>query len=128
MRGAAVVGGGGVCCTCDPSLGDRDRIAGIFGPEELIHPPPNTVPASAATPVANSVTLEQFIPTMPSPPEDMGDVASTKSVRQRDRAKVFVVEAAEGSPSSVRCQGNQDRPVPLGLEQHAGMLIPHDII
>ena len=40
------------------------------------HPPPNTVPASAATPVVNSVTLEQFIPTMPSPPEDMGQVAS----------------------------------------------------
>ena len=30
--GAAVVGGGGVCCTCDPSRGDRDRIAWIFGP------------------------------------------------------------------------------------------------
>ena len=72
------------------------------------HPPPNTVPASAATPVVNSVTLEQFIPTMPSPPEDMGQVASTESVRQTDRAKVFVVEAAEGSPSTVRCQGDQD--------------------
>ena len=32
IRGAAVVGGGRVCCTCEPSLGDRDRIAGIFGP------------------------------------------------------------------------------------------------
>ena len=29
IRGAADVG---VCCTCDPSLGDRDRIAGIYGP------------------------------------------------------------------------------------------------
>ena len=72
------------------------------------HPPPNTVPASAATPVVNSVTLEQFIPTLPSPPEDMGQVTSTKSVRQTYRAKVFVVEAAEGSPSTVRCQGDQD--------------------
>ena len=72
------------------------------------HPSPNTVPASAVKPVVNSVTLEQFIPTMPSPTEDMGEVASTKSVQQTERAKVFVVEAAEGSPSSVRCQGDQD--------------------
>ena len=72
------------------------------------HPPPNTVPASAATPVVNSVTLEQFIPTMPSSPEDMGQVASMDSVRQTVRAKVFVVEAAEGSPSTVRCQDDQD--------------------
>ena len=49
------------------------------------HPPPNPVPASAARPVVNSVTLEQF----------------TESVRQTDRANVFVVEAAEGSPSTV---------------------------
>ena len=48
-----------------------------LSPEHLL---PNTVPASAATPVVNSVTLEQFIPTMSSPPEDMGQVASTKSV------------------------------------------------
>ena len=57
-------------------------------------PPPSTVPASAGAPVVNSVTLEQFIPTMPSPPKDMGVVASTKSVRQTERAQVFVVEAA----------------------------------
>ena len=72
------------------------------------HPPPNTVPASAVAPVVNSVTLEQFIPTMPSPTEDIGEVASTKSVRQTERAKVFVVEVTDGSPSSVRCQGDQD--------------------
>ena len=72
------------------------------------HPPPNTVPASAATPVVSSVTMEQFIPTMPSPPEDMVQVARTESVRQTDRAKVFVVESAEGSPSTVMCQGDQD--------------------
>ena len=46
------------------------------------YPPPNTVPASAVAPVVNSVTLERFIPTMPSPTEDIGEVASTKSVRQ----------------------------------------------
>ena len=72
------------------------------------HPPPNTVPASAATPVVSLVTMEQFIPTMPSPPEDMMQVARTESVRQTDRAKVFVVEAAEGSPSTVMCQDDQD--------------------
>ena len=101
------------------------------------HPPPNTVPASAVAPVVNPVTLEQFIPPMPSATEDIGEVASTKSVRQTERAKVFVVEVTHGSPSSVRCQGDQDigpdltregpfdlskkgrtrpRPVPPGLE------------
>ena len=45
---------------------------------------------------------------MPSATEDIGEVASTKSVRQTERAKVFVVEATYGSPSSVRCQGDQD--------------------
>ena len=54
------------------------------------------------------MTLEQFIPTIASPPKDMGEVARTKSVRQTERAQVFVVEAAEGSPSSVKCQGGQD--------------------
>ena len=29
-------------------------------------------------------------------------------MRQTERAKVFVVEATDGSPSSVRCQGDQD--------------------
>ena len=72
------------------------------------HPPPNTVPASAVAPVVNPVTLEQFIPPMPSATEDIGEVASTKSVRQTERAKVFVVEVTHGSPSSVRCQGDQD--------------------
>ena len=45
---------------------------------------------------------------MPSPTEDIGEVSSTKSVRQTERAKVFVVEATDGSPSSMRCQGDQD--------------------
>ena len=57
---------------------------------------------------------------------------------------MFVVEAAEGSRSTVMCQGDQDigpdltrdrvrgrtrtRAVTSGPEQHAGMSIPHDII
>ena len=53
-------------------------------------------------------TLEQFIPPTPSATEDRGEVASTKSVRQTERAQVFVVEATDGSPSSVNCQGDQD--------------------
>ena len=46
------------------------------------HPPPNTFPASAATPVVSSLTIDQFLPTMPSPPEDMVQVARTESVRE----------------------------------------------
>ena len=72
------------------------------------HPPPNTFPASAATPVVSSETMDQFLPTMPSPPEDMVQVAETESVLETDRAEVFVVDAAEGSPSTVRCQADQD--------------------
>ena len=72
------------------------------------HPPPNTFPASAVAPVVNPVTLEQFVPPMPSATEDIGEVANTKSVRQPERAKVFVVEATDGSPSSGRCQGDED--------------------
>ena len=71
-------------------------------------PPPHPVPASAATPVVNSVIIEQLIPIMPPTPDDMRHDTSTESVRQTDRAKVFVVEAAEGSTSTVMCQGDQD--------------------
>ena len=112
------------------------------------HQPPNMVPVSAVAPVVNPVTLEQFIPPIPSATEDIGEVTSTKNVRQTERAKVFVVEATDGSPSSVRCQGDQDfgpdltregpfdvsqvepdpGQSPPGLEQHAGMSVPHDII
>ena len=35
-------------------------------------------------------------------------VSRTESVRETYRAEVFVVEAAEGSPSTVMCQGDQD--------------------
>ena len=61
----------------------------------LEQPPPLPVPASAATPVVNSVITEQFIPTMPPTPDDMRHDISTESVRQTDRAKVL-------------CQGDQD--------------------
>ena len=72
------------------------------------HSPPNTVPASAVAPVVNPVTLEQFVPPIPSATEDVGEVANTRSVRQPERAKVFVVEATDGSPSTGRCQSNDD--------------------
>ena len=70
--------------------------------------PLTELPASAATPVVNSAITEQFIPTMPPTPDDMKHKISTESVRQTDRAKVFVVEATEGSTSTVMCQGDQD--------------------
>ena len=44
---------------------------------------------------------------MPPTPNDMTHDTSTESVRQTDRAKVFVVEAAEGSTSTAMCQGAQ---------------------
>ena len=80
------------------------------------HLPPNTFPASATTPVVSAVTIDQFLPTMPSPPEDMVQVSRTESVRETDRAEVFVVEAAEGSPSTVMCQGDQDNSPDLTRE------------
>ena len=75
-------------------------------------PPPHPVPASAAAPVVSPVIMEQFIPPMPPTPDDMRHATSTESVRQTYRAKVFVVEATEGSTSTVRCQGEQD----IGLD------------
>ena len=72
------------------------------------HPSPNTVSASAVIPVVNTVTPEQCSTPTPSATEDRGEVTSTKSVRQTERAQVFVVEATDGSPSSVSCQDNQD--------------------
>ena len=72
------------------------------------HLSPNTVSASAVIPVVNTVTPEQCSTPTPSATEDRGDVISTKSVRQSERAQVFVVEATNGSPSSVSCRDNQD--------------------
>ena len=74
----------------------------------LEQPPPLPVPTSAATPVVISVATEPFILTMPPTPDDRRNDSSMGSVRQTDRAKVFVVEATEGSTSSAMCQGAQD--------------------
>ena len=74
----------------------------------LEQPPPLPVPTSAATPVVMSVATAPFIPTMPPTPDDRRNDSSTGSVRQTDRAKVFVVEATEGSASSAMCQGPED--------------------
>ena len=71
-------------------------------------PPLLPVPTSAATPVVMSVATEPFIPTMPPTPDDRRNDSSTGSVRQTDRAKVFVVEATEGFTSTAMCQGAQD--------------------
>ena len=45
------------------------------------HPPPKTFPSSAATPVVTSESMDQFLPTMPSPLEDMVPVAETECAR-----------------------------------------------
>ena len=75
-------------------------------------------------------------------------VAETESVRETDKTEVFVVDTAEGSPSTVMCQGDRDcgpdltregpfdayevppepGPSPLVLNRHAGMSISHDIV
>ena len=81
------------------------------------HPPPKAFPSSAATPVVTSATMDQFLPTMPSSPEDMVPVAETESVRETDRAEVFVVDTAEGSPSNVMCQGDRDSGPDLTREE-----------
>ena len=70
--------------------------------------PPLPVPTSAVTPAVISVAAEQYILTMPPTPDDRRNDSSTESVRQTDRAKVFVVEATEGSTSTAMCQGTQD--------------------
>ena len=74
----------------------------------LEQPPPLPVPTSATTLVVTSVATAPVIPTMPPTPDDRGNDSSAGSVRQTDRAKVFVVEATEGSTSSAMCQGAQD--------------------
>ena len=74
----------------------------------LEEPPPLPVPTSAATPAVISVITEPVIPMMPPTPDDKRNESSTGSVRQTNRAKVFVVEATEGSTSSAICQDAQD--------------------
>ena len=51
---------------------------------------------------------EPAIPMMPPTPDDKRNESGTGSVRQTDRAKVFVVESTEGSTSSAICQDTQD--------------------
>ena len=106
------------------------------------HPPLKAFPTSAATPVVTPGSMDQFLPTMPSPTEDIMPVAETESVRETVKTEVFVVDTAEGPSSTGMCQGDRDsggtfrcvrgrtrtRPVTTDPEQHAGMSIPHDII
>ena len=51
---------------------------------------------------------EPVIPMMPPTPDDKRNESGTGSVRQTDRAKVFVVESTQGSTSSAICQDAQD--------------------
>ena len=81
------------------------------------HPPPNTLLASAATRVDSSETMDQFLPTMPSPPEDMVQVAETESVLDTDRAESGVRRItwrrwACGALPVVRCFMGQSRSHP----------------
>ena len=100
----------------------------------LVDPPPLPV---------ISVITEPVIPMMPPTPDDKRNESGTGSVRQTDRAKVFVVESTEGSTSSPICQDAQDigpdltregpfdaceAEVTAGAEQYAGMPVPHDIV
>ena len=73
-----------------------------------IQPPPNTFPASAAASVVTLESRDQFLPTMSSSPEDMGPVAASESVRKTDEAETFIVDTAEGSPSTEMCHGDRD--------------------
>ena len=45
---------------------------------------------------------------MSSSPEDMGPVAASESVRKTDEAETFIVDTAEGSPSTEMCHGDRD--------------------
>ena len=74
----------------------------------LKDPPLLPVPTSAVTPAMISLTTEPVIPTMPPTPDDGRNKSGTGSVRQADRAQVFVVESTEGSTSSPLCQDAKD--------------------
>ena len=73
-----------------------------------IQPPPNTFPASAAASVVTLKSRDQFLPTMSSSPADMGSVAASESMRKTDEAETFIVDTAEGSPSTEMCHGDRD--------------------
>ena len=114
-----------------------DEESGYF--RSLEEPLPLPVPTSAVTPAAISVMTQPVIPMMPPTPDDKRNEGS---VRQTDRAKVFVVESTEGSTLSAICQDAPDvgpdltREGPFhvcvaessGAEQYAGMPVPHDIV
>ena len=51
---------------------------------------------------------EPVIPMVPPTPDDKRNESGTGSVRKADRAKVFVVEATEGSTSPAICEAAQD--------------------
>ena len=74
----------------------------------LEEPLPLPAPTSAATLTVISVITEPVIPMMPPTPDDKRNESGTGSVRQTDRAKVFVVESTEGSTSSAICHDAQD--------------------
>ena len=63
-------------------------------------------PAPAS--VVTSESRDQFLLTMSSPPEDMGPVVESESVQKTDKAETFIVDTAEGSPSTEMCQGDRD--------------------
>ena len=71
-------------------------------------PPPFPVPTSPVTPVVVPVTEEPAVPTMPPTLDGGRNQSGTGSVRQADRAQVFVVESTEGSTSSPLCQDAED--------------------
>ena len=64
----------------------------------LADTPPLPVPTSTVAPAVISVTTEPVIPMMLPTPDDKRNESATGSVRQTDRAKVFVVESTEGPP------------------------------
>ena len=92
----------------------------------LKDPPPLPVPTSAVTPVVVPVTEEPALPTMPPTPDDRRNKSGTGSVRQADRAQVFMVEATEGSTSSPLCHDAEDIGPDLAREGpfDAGEVIP----
>ena len=83
----------------------HERTEGVARKEEPL-PPPG--PTSAVTPAVFSGMTEPVIPMVPPTPDDKRNESGTGSVRKADRAKVFVVEATEGSTSPAICEAAQD--------------------
>ena len=114
----------------------------------LEEPLPPPVPTSAVTPAVFSGMTEPVIPMVPPTPDDKRNESGTGSVQKADRAKVFVVEATEGSTSPAICEAAKDvgpdltregpfdaceaepepGQSPLVLKQHAGMPVPYDVV